>query len=174
MRTTRRRPVIIAIAFAVGCGWVVSRGCEQVDAARIGARTEPATAGLVDAQRAIDLGNRSYVAALVHKDPIAFGALFSDDAVSLPSRAPIVRGRDAIVASIRDVFAHMTFESGTLHTIETHLQGDTAYEVGSYTFDVVFDQHERELRGRYLVIWHRVGGTWKIGVDSSQPDAPAS
>jgi uncharacterized protein (TIGR02246 family) len=136
--------------------------------------THPANAKLVDVQGAIDLGNRAYIRALVAHDPVAFGSLFTEDAISMPSQAPMIRGRDAIVDSMRAVFARIAFEGGTLHTITTHLEGNTAIEIGAYHFDVTIAGGRRDLRGRYLVVWRRVDGAWLIAVDSSQPGAPAS
>jgi uncharacterized protein (TIGR02246 family) len=133
-----------------------------------------ANATLAQAQAAIDLGNRAYLHALTGRDPEAFGALFTDDAVSMPSHSSLIRGRDEIVASMRVVFAHMTFVGGTLHTITTHLEGNTATEVGAYDFRVTIAGDSRDLRGRYLTVWRRVDGVWLIAVDSSQPGAPAS
>jgi hypothetical protein len=74
---------------------------------------------------------------------------------------------------MRVVFAHMTFVGGTLHTITTHLEGNTATEVGAYDFKVTIVGDSRELRGRYLTVWRRVDGAWLIALDSSQPGAPA-
>jgi uncharacterized protein (TIGR02246 family) len=127
---------------------------------------------LVAVQSAIDAANRAYVAALVKKDAKAFGDLFTVDAVSLPARSPAVHGRDAIVESMRGVFRHLTFERGRLRTLETHLDGDVASEIGSYEFDVLVDGNAETLQGRYLVVWRAVDGVWKIAIDSSQPGAP--
>jgi uncharacterized protein (TIGR02246 family) len=129
---------------------------------------------LVAVQGAIDTTNRAYVAALVKKDAKAFGDLFTVDAVSLPTRSPAIHGRDAIVESMREVFRHLTFERGKLRTLETHLEGETASEIGSYEFDVLVDGNAERLQGRYLVVWRAVNGVWKIAIDSSQPGAPTS
>jgi ketosteroid isomerase-like protein len=152
---------------------IFSRACDTAGFARPVVPPVASSFDIVSVQRAIDSGNRAYVAALVRKDAIAFGNVFALDAVSLPSTAPAIHGRDAIVASITAVFARMTFVRGTIRTLETHLEGQTATEIGAYSFDVVVDGNERTLAGRYLVIWRDVGGLWKIAVDSSQPEAPA-
>jgi uncharacterized protein (TIGR02246 family) len=127
---------------------------------------------LVAVQAAIDAANSAYVAALVKKDARAFGDLFTVDAVSLPTRSAAVHGRDAIVESMQQVFRHLTFERGRLRTLETHLDGGTASEIGSYEFDVLVDGNAEKLQGRYLVVWRAVDGVWKIAIDSSQPGAP--
>ncbi len=129
---------------------------------------------LVAVQAAIEVTNRAYVAALVKKDAKAFGDLFTLDAVSLPARSRAVHGREAIVESMREVFRHLTFEGGKLRTLETHLDGETANEIGSYEFDVLVDGNAEKLEGRYLVVWRVVNGVWRIAIDSSQPGAPTN
>jgi uncharacterized protein (TIGR02246 family) len=122
-----------------------------------------------DVQAAIDRGNRAYLEALERGDSVAYSSLFTDDAISMPARGASIRGRDAIEASVAGAFKHVAFRSGRIRTAETRVEGNTAYELGGYTFEITADGAEQRLAGRYLVVWQKVRNTWKIAVEASQP-----
>ena len=125
---------------------------------------------VVAVQMAIDSGNRAYVNALEAGDAHAFSELFADDAVSLPPFGPMIRGRTAIEASMSAAFTRVRFNDGSMHTSETRIMGDTVVELGTYHLMVQVDASPTILSGRYLTVWRRDGKSWKIAVDSSQPD----
>ncbi len=129
-------------------------------------------ASLADVEAAIEAGNRTYLAALEAGDARAYASVFTQNAVSMPARGRLVRGRATIEASIADAFKTMRFTNGSLTSSQTSVDGDTAYEIGDYAFDVATDGALQHLTGRYLVVWRREGAHWKIAVDSSQPDVP--
>jgi uncharacterized protein (TIGR02246 family) len=122
-----------------------------------------------DVQAAIDRSNQAYIEALEHGDANAYGALFTKDAISMPARGASIRGRDAIEASIEGAFKHVAFRSGSIQTAETRVEGNTAYELGGYSFEITADGTDQRLAGRYLVVWQKVGNAWKIAVEASEP-----
>jgi uncharacterized protein (TIGR02246 family) len=122
-----------------------------------------------DVQAAIDRANRAYLDALERGDSAAYSSLFTDDALSMPARGAAIRGRDAIEASVAGAFKHVAFRSGRIRTAETRVEGKTAYELGGYTFEITANGTDQKLAGRYLVVWEKVGSTWKIAVEASQP-----
>ncbi len=154
---------MIALAFVFTGVALLLRRFEQAARART-----PVT--VADVQAAVDAGNRRYIAALEAGDASSYAAVFTHDAVSMPARGQLIRGRAAIAASIADALATTTFSKGHLETSQLHLDGDTAYELGRYAFDVSCNGAAQHLTGRYLVVWRRSGADWKIAVDSSQPD----
>ena len=59
----------------------------------------------------------------------------------------------------------------TLTTLEAEAQGDTAYEVGTYTLP---GEGGKMLDvGKYVVVWKRVGGQWKLHRDIWTTSVPA-
>ncbi len=125
-------------------------------------------------QMAIESGNRAYVAALEAHDAQAFADLFVDDAVSLPPNGPLIRGREAIAESLSSAFVRVKFIDASMHTTETRMMGDTVVELGTYHLVTQVDGYPTILNGRYLTVWRRDGNSWKIAVDTSQPDAAVS
>ena len=136
------------------------------------AAARPAASSLSDVETAIERANVSYASALERGDAAAFASLFTEDAVDLPAHAAVIHGREAIRDAMAAAFAGMTFSFAEIKTSETHLSGDSAFEFGTYRFDVTFGGRPHTLRGRYAAVWRRVGDDWKIALDASQPDAP--
>jgi uncharacterized protein (TIGR02246 family) len=164
-RNRGRASWVFALAFVFTSVALLFRRFGQIARART-------PASLADVQTAIDAGNHAYLAALEAGDARGYASVFTQDAVSMPARGRLVRGRATIEASIADAFKSMRFTNGSLTSSQTHLDGDTAYEIGDYAFDVATDGASQHLTGRYLVVWRREGAAWKIAVDSSQPNAP--
>ena len=104
-------------------------------------------------------------------DPAAVAAIYAEDATLLPPNRQMADGRDAIqeiwAAMIDDgVSAEATFT-------ETGSEGDLGYKVGSY---VTKDSQGKSLdEGKFVEIWKRVDGEWKLHRDiynSSLPPPP--
>ncbi len=160
---TRVSRAVVAVVVVAGVALLVQR---------VAAANGTGSDGLPEVQAAIDRANEAYLDALKHSDAHGYAALFAVDAVSMPARGTMVRGRDAIQASIAEAFKHISFLDGMIRTTETHVDGTTAYEIGRYSFDVSSGGVATTLAGRYVVVWRKVGDEWKIAVDASQPNAP--
>jgi len=138
----------------------------------------PATNGALaheDIAEAIAAANRECREALERGDAQAYAAHFAEDAISLPGRGPIVRGREAIERAMAEAFRTTRLSGAFWETIDTRTNGSTAYETGTYAFFIApGDERSRPqtLKGRYFVVWKRVGSGWKIAFDASQPGAP--
>jgi uncharacterized protein (TIGR02246 family) len=115
-----------------------------------------------DVQSAIESANRKWEAAVIRGDGPGVATLYTADAELLPYQSDFVSGRDAI-----GKFWQGAINSGikgvSLTTVEVEGHGNTAHEVGTY-----------ELRGadgkpldhgKYIVIWKKVAGSWKLHRD---------
>ena len=120
----------------------------------------------------IEAGNRQWEAAVGKGDAATVAALYTPTAQLLPANSPAVSGTAAIQR-----FWQGAFDSGIrgarLKTLEVSSQGDSANEVGEYELR---DQGGKVLdTGKYIVIWKRDGGRWKLHRDiwtTSQPAKP--
>ena len=115
----------------------------------------------------IAAAGRRFVSLFALSDAAKIASCYTDDAEILSANMSPVRGR----AQIESVFK---FTNRPGHTIEFQsaeldLQGATAIEIGAY----VRRQGDGSTfsRGRYIIIWKRVGDEWKIHRDmfASQP-----
>jgi ketosteroid isomerase-like protein len=87
----------------------------------------------------------------------------------MPPNSDVVKGRAAIQAMWQGVFG-----SGVtgvdLTTLEVEAHGNSAHEVGTYVIkvkDAVAD------RGKYVVVWKKVGGQWQLHRDIWNTSQPA-
>ncbi len=121
----------------------------------------PASAG-EDVRTAIEAANDEWEAGVSRGDAPGVAALYTATGQILPAHSDIVTGREAIAG-----FLQAAFDSGvkgaTLSTVEVEGFGDTAHEVGKFQF---LDAGGSVLdHGKYLVIWKKENGAWKLHRD---------
>jgi uncharacterized protein (TIGR02246 family) len=120
------------------------------------------------ARAAIEAANKRFSAALAKGDAAAVAALYTADAELLPPGAPVVKGQAGIQqfwkGAVDSGLKHLTLAS---REVQTH--GDTAHEIGTATMKD--DAGAVTGTGKYVVIWKRVGGDWKLHRDIWNMDA---
>lgn len=104
----------------------------------------------------------------------AFASWFADDGVTLSNGKPPVRGRDAIaaVANWDPKDYQLTWYAEGAQMGPNSLSGFTW---GHYTANSK-DAHGQpvSLSGRYITVWKKVKGEWKVALDASADDVPAA
>src|SRR5262245_28866938 len=114
-----------------------------------------------DAGARIAEAGRQFLQLFAASDPASIAACYTEDAQILTASKSPVRGRLAIESLFK-------FTRGPGHTLEFQtedldVQGETAIEIGAY---VRRDKERATVdRGRYMVVWKRVGGQWQIHRD---------
>jgi uncharacterized protein (TIGR02246 family) len=124
-----------------------------------------------DARAAIEAANKQFIAALAKGDAAALAGMYTVSAIAFPPNAEPMKGRAAIEKMWQGVVAG-GIKGATLTTSDVETHGDTAYEVGSYEMKV--DGGKVVDRGKYIVIWKREQGQWKLHRDiwnTSMPPA---
>jgi ketosteroid isomerase-like protein len=56
--------------------------------------------------------------------------------------------------------------------VEVAASGEIAYERGTYKVTVETEAGRMEAVGKYLCIWKKIDGVWKVAVDISNRDTP--
>jgi uncharacterized protein (TIGR02246 family) len=110
---------------------------------------------------AIESGNRAFIAAFLRGDAQAVADLYTEDAKVIPPGSEVASGRSAIAAFWRTVMDTVVKDL-TLDTIEVESAGDLACEVGAVK---VVGANSQLTAGRYVVVWKRQNGHWKIHRD---------
>jgi uncharacterized protein (TIGR02246 family) len=129
-------------------------------------------AGAQDAavRTAIEAGNKKFAEAAAKGDAAAVANLYTAEAEALPPNAAPVKGRPAIQALFKGFF-----DSGVtgidLVTTEVEAQGPLASEVGTYV--VKLKDGTVADRGKYVVVWKKVGGQWLLHRDIWNTSQPA-
>jgi ketosteroid isomerase-like protein len=119
-----------------------------------------------EATRIAAAGQR-FLSLFALNDAAKIAACYTDDAEILSANMSPIRGR----AAIESVFKFTNRPGHTLEfqTAELDVLGAKAIEIGSYVRRL--GDGSTFSRGRYIVIWKRVGDEWKIHRDmfASQP-----
>jgi uncharacterized protein (TIGR02246 family) len=123
-------------------------------------------------REAIAAAGGAFAAAYNRGDAAGVAALYTVEGQLLPPNADFMIGREAVQAFWQGVM-DAGIASLKIEIREVEDLGDTAIEVSEYT---LYAQGGEELdAGKFIVIWKRVEGEWKLHRDifnSSQP-APA-
>jgi uncharacterized protein (TIGR02246 family) len=122
-----------------------------------------------DVARQIEEANSQFAEAFAKGEADRIADLYVEEGKLLPPNSEVVSGRKEIRA-----FWSKAMESGvkavTLKSSEVGAHGDTALEMGNYT---LFGKDAKEIdRGKYLVVWKRDHGRWRLYRDcwnSSKP-----
>jgi uncharacterized protein (TIGR02246 family) len=121
-------------------------------------------------KQTIEKLNDDFVAAFNSGNYGAVAAMYTEDAFLLPPGAELMRGRAAIQAfwtnaggSVGDI---------RLKTVEVTPLGEAAArEIGTFTLKTKGAQ-SAEVAGKYVVVWQKVGGNWKLATDIWNSNKP--
>ena len=98
---------------------------------------------------------------------------FAPDGRFMAPNAPAAHGTDAIRAAWTQMFTlpnlKVTFGPTS---VDEAASGDLCYEVGTWAtgFDTPAGRHEDH--GKYVVVWRKIGGAWKVMTDIFNSDMP--
>ncbi len=136
------------------------------------ASTSSASAHDVGAQ--INEMNVKWVAAFKQRDFAAIAALYTSNGLLLPSNSPAVEGPKAIVDVWKSwgELPNVEIAFGA-NRVEASSSGDMAYDYGWYTFAFDTDDGRVTDEGKYIVVWKKVGGAWKVAADIFNTNLPA-
>lgn len=101
----------------------------------------------------------------------AMGSMYTADAQLFPPNSDVVKGTAAI-----GTFWKGGYDAGLkrakLETMEAEKTGDQVVELGRYT---LYGANDAQIdAGKYIVVWKKEGGQWKLHRDIWNTSAPAS
>ena len=113
-------------------------------------------------REAIAAANEAFMAAFRAGDAAGLAALYTASGQLLPPNAGFMVGREAIQAFWQGAM-DMGIATAKIETRKVEGHGNTAIEVSTYTLHA---QDGTELdAGKFIVIWKRVKGDWKLHRD---------
>jgi len=120
---------------------------------------------------AIDSGNAAYVAAFAKPDHEALARVYDPGGARLSANGAMSRGRDAVVAEVRDFVKRSGPVRVTLETVDLWVMDDLAYETGKWSYSYTpAGSPARTIGGRYVTVWRRqADGRWLILADMGVP-----
>ena len=122
-----------------------------------------AAPALAQDKATIEKLNDVWAAAFNKGDAAAVAALYTEDAYVLPPGSEMVKGRAAIEAFWRQAAQQLTAAKLTAGDV-LPLGPEAAREIGTVTLKTR-SQPPQEVVGKYVVVWRKTGGDWKLAAD---------
>jgi ketosteroid isomerase-like protein len=158
------------IAFFSGC--ILLAGCSHSGASKsAGVNETQAAFDTTAAKREVEAANRNLTESLAKGDSVGVGNCYLSDAKFMASNMPAIVGRKNIQAT----FAGFIKGGATkldLGMINLWGNADLLAEEGTYAL-ATKDGHQLD-KGKYIVIWKKEGGKWKISRDCNNSDLPVT
>jgi uncharacterized protein (TIGR02246 family) len=102
-------------------------------------------------------------------DAKTLATFYASDAMLLPPNTEFVKGRESIMEFWTQFIATI---DGKLDIKETHVQSDLAILIG--TFELTDSEGNFVDRGKYIEVWKRGDGEWKLYRDIWNSSGPVS
>jgi len=107
-----------------------------------------------------------WTVGFISKDADKILDLYAADAVSMSSEKPTLTGIQAIKGSIESMLSDTTLIFNTykysIDVVEISASGDLAYVRGNDEITMKTKDGTVQDRGRYIDIWKKIDGKWKI------------
>jgi uncharacterized protein (TIGR02246 family) len=114
-------------------------------------------------QAEIEAVNSKWIDFFNKGDFSGVASLYTEDATAFPPGSPMVKGRAAIEVMWKDIAEQISDPKIT--TIEIKPLGPSAArEIGTFSLKSK-GSTPREVTGKYLVVWEKVGSDWKLSAD---------
>jgi uncharacterized protein (TIGR02246 family) len=116
---------------------------------------------------ALNAARAAFMAAYEKGDAEAIGELYAPDAISEPNGQPTIKGREAIVASVKSMFEQVSVKP-VLTPDETRTLGNVGLDRGTYIVTVTpkAGAPPSSTQGRYMVVFVKLpDGSWKVSRD---------
>src|SRR5205823_11485476 len=116
------------------------------------------------AQKAeIEAVNAKWIDFFNKGDFAGIASLYTEDAVAFPPGASMVKGRDAIGAMWKGLAEQVSDPKVTTLDVKS-LGPSAAREIGIVSLKTK-GPTPKELTGKYVVVWEKVGDDWKLAAD---------
>ena len=122
-------------------------------------------AGTDSARAAIEQVNTLFSEAIARGDAQAIAKLYTEDAILLPERGELVKGRQAI-GEFWKTAMDGGVKSVTMTTLDVGGSGDLAHEVGTVLLTLQAEgRPPATASAKFVVVWKREADGWKIHRD---------
>lgn len=165
----------VMILAALVCSSILLAACSANAPERIAdnATAQDGEAGR-DAQ-AIRSANERWLALIRAKDAAAIAQMYAEDGALMAPNSPMANSsqaiRDAWQSMMQTPDFDLTFEA---HSIIVSASGDMALDRGTYALAMNPPSGPVRDKGKYVVVWRKVEGEWKVAADIFNSDQPAS
>jgi uncharacterized protein (TIGR02246 family) len=114
-------------------------------------------------QADIEAVNAKWIELFNKGDFAGVASLYTEDATAFPPGSPMAKGRAAIEAMWKKMAEQVSDPKITTLDLKS-LGPSAAREIGTFSLTTK-GASARELTGKYLVVWEKVGNDWKLAAD---------
>jgi len=132
--------------------------------------TKPAF-DLANAKKEIEAADQALVEFMAKGDSAGMAAAYSKDGLLMLNNMPSVKGNDQL-AAVWGSFIRAGVSKLTLTTLE--VWGDENFVTEEGLFEIKTKEDAPIDKGKYLVLWKKEDGKWKVHRDISNTDLPAA
>ena len=104
---------------------------------------------------------------------LSIANIYAADGSFMPPNTPRIDGRDAIRSAFAEMLqgpnVSLTFQPTEIVVAQS---ADMAYDIGTYNLAMDGPEGRIEDEGKYVVVWKKVNGEWKVAVDIFNSDKP--
>lgn len=119
--------------------------------------------------------NERWLQLIRAKDSAGIAQLYAEDAAVMPANERAAHGRAAIGEwwnrAMQMPGYELTFQTDQLVLSSS---GDMALDRGTYRFAATPSDGAINDTGKYVVLWRKIGGQWKVVADIFNSDLPAA
>lgn len=158
---------------ALLCVSLIAFACAGCRAHRRAEREQMLQERIAQDRQAIQATCADWNKASQAKDLDKTMSFYSDDAMVLSPKIPLVQGKETIRQGWKQMFAipgaSLTFTPGE---VEVARSGDLAWEHGAYDFAATDKKGKTTTEhGKYITIWRKqADSSWKVAADMDNPD----
>ncbi len=160
---------ITLLAVAVLAAGAALTGCNTGSTKTSDSAAAPAAFDTVAARKAVDSVNQQVMDGIVKGDAMAVANCYSTDASFMGANGPAITGRKNIEAAMVD-FMKSGVGKLTIHALNLWNSENGLAEEGTYTIDT--KDGKQIDKGKYIVLWKKEDGKWKIFRDCGNSDLP--
>ncbi len=140
-----------------------------------GGEPQPPAAERAAAEAALDSAYATFTRAYAEANvQLLMDQVYAPDAFYLPPDSPILQGQDQFRGqfSFLERYARDDVPGPeiTFDITDRDMAGDLAYDIGTFTLrDPGAPEDQPGSRGKFIVIWKRIHGEWRIWADGYSP-----
>lgn len=160
------------LVLAIACSAAALSACDRTTVAD-GNRVAQADAAADE--QAIRSTNERWLQLIRAKDASGIAQLYTEDGAVMPANEKAAVGHESIEQwwsrSMQTPGFDLTFETDQLVVSQG---GDMALDRGTYRLAATPPGGAIDDSGKYVVVWRKVDGEWKVAVDIFNSDGPAA
>ena len=133
----------------------------------------PAEVATLNEAKAVQALSQEWLKAEIAKDIPKIMSYYAEDAMEMASNTPVIIGKEPIQkwyeTWLKPEGVSMTFATEEVK-VSTSL--DMAVERGTYHFVQSNPSGQVDDTGKYVTVWKKVKGEWKVAIDTATSDLP--